>query len=191
MKPNLQIIITTLRPGRKGPALAEWFRQYALKDGRFEVEMIDLADVDLPLFNEPNHPRLQQYVHDHTKRWSKVITRGDAFIFVIPEYDHLPPASFINAVTYLSNEWNYKAVSFLSYGGVSGGVRAVETARNMMVAVRMMPVLDTIPVPNYFEYMTENGEFCANALIENSAKSVLDEIFKVEQGLKIIRDKNV
>ncbi|UXM96125.1 NAD(P)H-dependent oxidoreductase [Bartonella sp. HY329] len=191
-KPVLQIIITTTRPGRKGPALAQWLLQHAHADSRFDVELVDIAALNLPLFDEPNHPRLGQYTKNHTKYWSNIAARGDAYIFVIPEYDHLPPSSFINAITYLCNEWAYKSVAFLSYGGVSGGTRAAEAARQMLTAVRMYPILDTIAVPNYYENLGDDGSFTGNNLIEKSVKSVLDELHKVEQGLKIIRnlDKN-
>lgn len=187
MKPRLQIIVTSTRAGRSGKKVGDWLCDYAKGHGVFEVELIDLASVNLPIFDEPKHPRLHHYEHAHTKKWSELIERGDAYIFVIPEYDHLPPASFVNAVTYLSNEWNYKAVSFLSYGGVSGGVRAAETARLMVNAVKMVPIMETIPVPQCHQYIDEDGNFKPDALVEASAQSVLDELFKLEKGLKHIR----
>ena len=190
MKPRLQIIVTSTREGRFGDKLGDWLYNFAQNAGMFEVELVDLAKIDLPLFDEPRHPRLHQYEHEHTKSWSKIIERGDVYIFVIPEYDHLPPSSFVNAVTYLSKEWNYKAVSFLSYGGISGGIRAAETARLMVNAVKMVPILETIPIPQYNQYVDESGNFKPNALIETSAKSVLDELLKLDTGLKIIRAKH-
>jgi NAD(P)H-dependent FMN reductase len=82
--PTLQIIIASTRPGRVGPSVAAWIYDRAVAHGGFNVELIDLAEVNLPMFDEPNHPRLHQYVHQHTKDWSAVIERGDVFIFVIP-----------------------------------------------------------------------------------------------------------
>jgi len=189
MKPLLQIIVTATRPGRKGPVIADWLKNYAIADGRFEVELVDIADLDLPLFDEPNHPHQHDYQHEHTKRWSEIANRGDAYIFAVPEYDSTPSSSFINAVTYLSLEWQYKGVAFLGYGGVSGGARAISVARNMMIAVRSVPIADAINIPNYFEHLDENGGFNSNHLIDHSAKTVLDELFKVEHGLKLIREK--
>jgi len=189
MKPHLQIIVTSTRPGRKGPIMAEWLKNYAIADGRFDVELVDIVDVNLPLYDEPNHPHQHEYIHDHTKRWSKIAAQGDSYIFVMPEYDYTPASSFINAVTYLSREWQYKGVSFLGYGGVSGGARAIAVARNMMVAVRAVPISDSINIPNYFEHFDEEGIFHPNSLIEQSGKTVLDELYKVEHGLKIIREK--
>ena len=86
-KPVLQIVIASTRPGRVGLPVAQWFEQAAVAHGGFEVEVIDLAEINLPFLDEPNHPRLRQYVHQHTKDWSAVIERGDAYVFVMPEYN--------------------------------------------------------------------------------------------------------
>ena len=88
----------------------------------FDVQMIDLKQVNLPLLDEPNHPRLQKYEHDHTKAWS-ADQNSDAFVFVTPEYNYGPSPALLNALDYLYNEWNYKAAAFVSYGGSSGGLR--------------------------------------------------------------------
>ena len=112
------------RRPRKGPAVAAWFEQVAREQGKFEVEPIDLKAVNLPLLDEPEHPRLRRYKHEHTKAWSATVQRADAFVFVTPEYNFSMPPSLVNAVDYLVHEWNYKPVGFVSYGGVSGGLRA-------------------------------------------------------------------
>ena len=83
-KPVLQIIIGSTRPGRVGSAVADWIIDRARARGDFEVEVTDLAILNLPIFDEPNHPRLRRYVNQHTKDWSEIVERSDAFIFVIP-----------------------------------------------------------------------------------------------------------
>jgi NAD(P)H-dependent FMN reductase len=83
-RPVLQVIAASTRPGRRGIAVARWVQQLAEAHGGFDVELVDLAEVGLPVFDEPNHPRLQQYVHQHTKDWSATVDRADAFVFVFP-----------------------------------------------------------------------------------------------------------
>src|SRR5215831_15444289 len=68
--PVLQILIASTRPGRVGPSVAAWIQERALAHGGFTVELIDLAEVNLPMFDEPKHPRLREYTHQHTKDWS-------------------------------------------------------------------------------------------------------------------------
>jgi len=92
--PKLYVIIASTRPGRKGPAIANWIYDLAKKEGSFETELIDLKEVNLPFLDEPNHPRLQKYEHEHTKAWSKTITAANAFIFVTSEYNFSFPATF-------------------------------------------------------------------------------------------------
>src|SRR5699024_7105059 len=129
MQPKLHVIISSTRPGRVGPSVARWFHEYACHHGGFEAELVDLADFNLPVYDEPAHPRLGQYEHEHTKRWSASVAAADAYVFVAPEYNYSPTPALVNALDFVYNEWNYKPCGFVSYGGVSGGLRAVQAAR--------------------------------------------------------------
>src|SRR4051794_21297187 len=114
---NLHIVSVSTREGRVGPPVSAWFLDYARTHGKFNVEFVDLAEIKLPVFDEPRHPRLRQYEHAHTKAWSAVVERADAFIFITPEYNYSTPAPLVNALDYLVQEWAYKPVGFVSYGG--------------------------------------------------------------------------
>ena len=83
------------------------------------------------------HPRLQEYQHAHTKRWAESVNSADAFAFVTPEYNYGPSPALVNALNYVYVEWNYKPGGFVSYGGVSGGLRAVQ-------AVKLRPRLSSL-----------------------------------------------
>ena len=78
MSLKLHVIICSTRPGRVGPAGARWFHGCARQHGGFDAELVDLADFKLPLYDEPVHPRMQQYEHEHTKRWSASVAAADA-----------------------------------------------------------------------------------------------------------------
>ena len=150
---NLQIVTVSTRSGRKGPAVAAWFSDFARKHGQFDIEPIDLAEINLPLFNEPQSPRLRQYAHDHTKAWSAMVDRADAYVFVTPEYNFSAPPSLVNALDYLFQEWNYKPVAFVSYGGTAGGARSVQVARQIAISLRMAPIFETISIPFFIQYI--------------------------------------
>jgi len=121
--PRLTVIIGSTRPGRAGLPIAEWFVSRARLHGGFDVEVADLAEIGLPLLDEPNHPRLRQYLHQHTKAWSAVIDRADAVVFVTPEYNYGYPATVKNSIDYLHEEWKDKPAGFVSYGGIATGQR--------------------------------------------------------------------
>jgi NAD(P)H-dependent FMN reductase len=129
MSLKLNVIIGSTRPGRAGPVIGQWLKQAATEHGKFDVELVDLADFGLPLLDEAAHPMAQQYANEPTKRWSASVASADAFVFLTPEYDYFPPASLVNAVQVLLKEWSYKPAGVMSYAGVSGGLRAAQVLR--------------------------------------------------------------
>lgn len=158
--PVLQIFTVSTRPQRVGPSIAAWFVEYSRAHGAFEIEPIDLAEVGLPLFDEPEHPRLRKYHHAHTKAWSASVARADAFVFVTPEYNHATPPSLVNALDYLVHEWAYKPVGFVSYGGAAGGARSVEAVTPQLTALKMMPLFEAVLIP-FFPRFLDSGVFRA------------------------------
>jgi len=179
---HLQVIICSVRQKRSGPAVARWAADLAEKHGAFAVELVDLAEVNLPVFDEPNHPRLRRYEHEHTKRWSAIVERADAFLMVTPEYNHAFPASIKNAIDYLNAEWAHKPVGLVSYGGVSAGTRAAMTLRPVLSALKMIPVAEGVAIPFFNKLIGEDGVFTPSPGLDDSAKPMLDSIaFYVEK----------
>jgi len=184
---KLNVIVTSTRPGRKGKIVGDWFADYArAQDTGFEVVMTDLAELDLPLLDEPNHPRLRDYVHDHTKRWSAIVDESDAFVFVLPEYNFTAPPSFVNAIDYLYLEWGYKPAGLVSYGGISGGLRAAQTAKTLLTSVGVMPIPQQVIIPNIAGHV-KDGAFVAEEAQISSADVMLKELSKWAGALATIR----
>ena len=134
---KIGIIVGSTRPGRKAGAVAEWLYEILKSRKDAEFEIVDIAEYNLPLLDEPVPPTLNQYTKAHTKNWSAKIASLDAFIFVTPEYNHGTSAALKNAIDFLFYEWNNKAAGFVSYGG-AGGVRAVENLRLVMERSRSL-----------------------------------------------------
>lgn len=185
---KLSVVITSTRPGRGGLAVGTWFAAAARAHGGFDVGVIDLAEVNLPLLDEPKHPRLADYQHDHTKRWSAQVAASDAFVFVVPEYDYAMPATLLNALQYLYVEWHYKACAFVSYGGLSGGMRSQQMAKPVVTTLRMMPIPEAVSIPFYTKLLAD-GVFQAEKPQEDSAKSLLDELARWTSALATLRAK--
>ena len=101
--PKLCVIIGSTRPGRVGLPVGQWFFERAQAHGKFEVELVDLKEQNLPFHDEAAHPRLGQYENEHTKAWSQRIKASDAFVFVTPEYNFSAPPTLLNAINYLFN----------------------------------------------------------------------------------------
>src|SRR5690606_24638254 len=112
----------------------------------FDVEMLDLKEWDLPLLSDPNHPRLAKYSTEKTKQWSKAVAACDAYAVVTPEYNFSAPPALINALDHLYVEWHYKAMCFVSYGGVSGGLRSVQHAKPLVTTMRLVPIPEAVSI---------------------------------------------
>jgi NAD(P)H-dependent FMN reductase len=185
--PTLQIIIGSTRPGRVGPSIADWIYERAIGHGDFNVELVDLAEVNLPMFDEPNHPRLGKYEHQHTRDWSAVVSRADAFIFVVPEYNFGFNAAVKNAIDYLHNEWRGKPVGFVSYGGVAAGTRAVQMLKQVVTALKMVPVPEAVSIPFVRQFIDDQGRLTPNEVMEQSATAMIDELSTWTAALEPIR----
>jgi NAD(P)H-dependent FMN reductase len=186
-RPLLQIFIVSTRPGRKGEAVARWFEQQARAHDRFAIEVVDLAQVNLPMLDEPEHPRLRKYQHEHTKQWSASVARADAFVFVTPEYNYSSPPSLVNAIDYLVHEWAYKPVGFVSYGGVSGGTRSVQMTKQLVTALKMMPMTEAVTLPFFAKYFNTEGGFAPDETQNKAATMMLDELLRWTNALKVLR----
>jgi NAD(P)H-dependent FMN reductase len=186
-RPLLEIIICSTRPGRKGPALATWVEGVARAHGGFDVELVGLKEVDLPLLDEPNHPMLSTYEHDHTKRWSETIKRADALIFVMPEYNHSFNAALKNAIDYLHHEWANKPVGLVSYGGVAAGTRAVQTIKPTMQALSMIVVPSSINISGFTAFLNDDEVFEAAPGLDGATEAMLDAMLRWTETLAPLR----
>ena len=188
-KPVLRIIIASTRPGRVGPSVAACFTERAIEHGGFDVQVTDLAELNLPLLDEPNHPRLHQYTQQHTKDWSAIVDASDAFIFVTPEYNHSFNAALKNAIDYLSLEWSYKAAGIVSYGGVAAGTRAAQALRQVLGALKVVAVTDAVLVPFVAQHLDDDRRFKPTELMDASATAMLDEVLAWTESLAPRREK--
>jgi NAD(P)H-dependent FMN reductase len=183
---KLHTLVTSTRPGRAGIHVARWFHEVASSHGRFEAELVDLADFNLPVYDEPHHPRLRRYEHAHTLRWSESVNAADAFVFVCPEYNYGPTPALVNALNYVYHEWHYKPVAFVSYGGASGGLRGVQSIKPVVTTLRMMPLPEGVMLPFVAQQIGSNG-FAATEPQQGSAIVLLDELLRWAEALKRLR----
>lgn len=137
---TIGIILGSTRPGRVGPQIAEWIEKTASTREDAHFELVDIADYNLPLFDEPRSPRMGTYEHDHTRAWAAKIAELDGFVFVTPEYNRSIPGALKNAIDFVYNEWNNKAAGFVGYGSNVSGARAVDHLRHIAGAVQLAAV---------------------------------------------------
>lgn len=186
---KLQIILGSTRPGRIGEAVAGWVYESAKQRHDFQPELVDVADYDLPLLDEPVPALMRQYSKDHTKRWAAKIAEADGYIFVTGEYNHSIPGALKNAIDYLNAEWNDKSLGFVSYGS-NGGSRAVEHLRGAAAEVRMASVREQLLL--YLDRDFENySHFMPTEQHELQLNKVFDQILNWAEALRPVRAKAV
>jgi NAD(P)H-dependent FMN reductase len=188
---KLLIIVGSTRPGRVGRTVADWFQGVAERHGGFEVELVDLKELDLPFLDEPKHPAIQEYTHAHTRAWSKQVDGADAFVLVTSEYNHGYPAPLKNALDYLNSEWRRKPVAFVSYGGIAAGARAVEQLRAVVSELHLADICDAVQIPFVNAAFDEEGRPMEAERLEKKARLVLDDLEWWAGALKAARLQKV
>jgi NAD(P)H-dependent FMN reductase len=174
MKPHIQIIVGTTRPNRVGRTIADWITELALERSDATYELIDLAEVNLPLYNEPRSAMNNEYEFDYTKKWSEIISKADGYIFVTGEYNHGIPASLKNAIDYLYYEWHHKPVAYVGYGGM-GAARAIEHLLSVANELRMVPVRDRVHIIDVWSAIGEDGK-PKREFVKNNPEELFKEL---------------
>ncbi len=147
-KIKIKVIIGSTRQNRFSEKPAQWIYEETKKKDGVEVELLDLRDYPMPFFDDPMSPSMVKgnYANEVVKKWAKKIKDGDAFIIVTPEYNHGYPAVLKNALDSIYQEWNKKAVGFVSYGSAVGA-RSIEQLRQVAVELQMAPIRNAIHIP--------------------------------------------
>lgn len=187
---KIKILTGSVRPGRFNIQPAEWILGIAKQreNEKLSFELIDIATLNLPYLDEPKSPKELNYTKPHTIEWSKRIDESDGFIFVTPEYNHGVSPALKNAIDFLWHEWNYKPISYISYGAEAGGARSVEHLRASAGETKMYDLRDNLVIPNYWENMDENGKYKFTEWQVKFANKMLDELIFWAEKMQIARN---
>ncbi|MDB1087986.1 NAD(P)H-dependent oxidoreductase [Streptomyces sp. ACA25] len=172
---KIAVIVGSTRAGRFGPALADWVVERMARHGGLEPDLLDLAHFDLPTvidFGAPEPPAVGEL--------GRRLADADGFLVVTPEYNHSFPASLKNAIDLYRSEWNAKPVSFVSYGGISGGLRAVEQLRLVFAELHATTLRDTVSLHGTTDLGPDPGR-------EAAAKVLFDQLTWWAQALRDAR----
>ena len=185
---KIAIILGSTRPGRIGESVAKWAFEVASKRTDAEFELVDIAEYNLPLLDEPVPPSMGQYSKEHTKQWAAKIDSFDAFIFVTPEYNHGIPGALKNALDFIFKEWNNKSAGFVSYGSAYGA-RAVESLRLVMGELMIADVRAQVLLSLFTDF--ENySVFKPADRHETALSTVIDQVIAWGTALKAVREQS-
>ncbi len=188
---RLGVIIGSVRGGRLGPTVANWFAEQARELDLFDIDVIDLADADLPVVNPPFGEDPEPEVHGRLRSLTERLAAADAFVVVTPEYNHSFPAGLKNAIDWHNKEWHAKPVGFVSYGGISGGLRAVEHLRAVFAEVHATTIRDQVVFHNAWGRWDTQGNWPTEPGEANSAaKNMLGQLAWWARALSDARKKD-
>lgn len=188
-KPKLAIVVGSVRPNRFAGHPAGWIAELARQRGDFEVEVVDLKDYPLPLFEEAASPAYGESKDEVARRWQRKVAGFDAYVVTAAEYNHGPAAVLKNALDYAYGEWVNKPVAFVGYGGV-GGARAVEQLRLIAVELQMAPIRNAVHIqfPVYLAVVKEGKKLGDFDFLNQSGRDMLDQLAWWTGALKIARE---
>ncbi|MFF0818531.1 NADPH-dependent FMN reductase [Rhodococcus sp. NPDC003318] len=174
---RLEVIIGSVREGRFGPVVADWFLRRARSNPTFDVGVLDLAHTPLPWDHSDT---------SEVRRYRRRIDEADAFALVTPEYNHGYPAALKNAIDCAKQEWRAKPVGFVSYGGLSGGLRATEQLRQVVAEVHMVSIRQTVSFHQARKRFGPDGETDDGAAIDGAGR-LLEQLEWWADALRVAR----
>jgi NAD(P)H-dependent FMN reductase len=172
--PRIQVILGSTRNGRFGDRVADWFIQHATGRDDLTAELVDLRDWPLPFFDQPTPPMRGDYTDAAQRAWAAKVAEADGFVFVTPEYNHGYPAVLKNALDHLYAEWMHKPAGFVGYGGLGGGIRAVEQLRQVVIELAMVPVREQVVIPSVYRVFGSDAPLDPG--LDRSADALLSEV---------------
>ncbi|RDI42476.1 NADPH-dependent FMN reductase [Nocardia mexicana] len=173
---RVALICGSVREGRFGPVVASWMRERIEARGDIELDVVDLAEVRLPLTQQDKPVPYGDYTSPEVRVWAERVGAADAFVVVTPEYNRGYPAALKLAIDSVNPEWRAKAVGFVSYGGVSGGLRAVEQLRPVFAELRAVTVRETVGFAQFWERFDDAGRPKDADGVNRAADVLLDEL---------------
>ena len=189
---KIALIIGSTRPNRFADHPANWLVAGAAARGDFELEVLDLRDQNLPLFEEPMPPGFTGgvYSNPHAEAWRHKIGGYDGYIATVAEYNHGPTAALKNAFDSAYLEWIRKPIGFVGYGG-SGGIRAIEHVRGVAIELQMAPIKHEVNIglDPYLGVVMQGKALDDYDFLVKARTGLFDNLVWWGEALKAARDK--
>lgn len=185
-KPHILVILASTRQGRFGKTVVDWLYPIVAQRPDLTAGLVDLRDWKMPYYDSPSSASARP-PEEEPQAWARLIGSADGFLIVTPEYNHGYPAVLKSALDAVYHPWNRKPVAFVSYGGWSGGARAVEQLREVVIELQMAPTRNTIAFQFVNRVFDETGKPNTEGFYRAAANRVLDDLVWWARALKAAR----
>ncbi|KIF79021.1 NADPH-dependent FMN reductase [Streptomyces sp. 150FB] len=182
-------MIGSARAGRLGPSVADWFTGHVGSRTDIELDVMDVAGLELPVAMPgwDGVPVPAQPLRGALVEVGERLVAADAFVVVTPEYNHSFPAALKNLIDWHFTQWQAKPVGFVSYGGIGGGLRAVEQLRLVFAELHAMTVRDSVSLHRPWNNLGDDGAPLDATVPEGAAKGMLDQLVWWGRALRTAR----
>lgn len=184
---RLMVIIGSVRPGRCGLSVALWVHEHVTERGGFDIDLVDLAELDLPMVDEARLPRLHEYSRRHTVAWSERVSQADAFLFVSPEINYSYAPALKNALDFLYEEWGRKPVGLVSYGGRGGGAFGAAALRPVLSSLGLVAASTHVDIMEVSRQV-DDGFFSPDDQLVVQLDGLIDELRALAPALRSVRE---
>ncbi|RZQ66001.1 NADPH-dependent FMN reductase [Amycolatopsis suaedae] len=167
---RLAVIVGSVREGRFAPVVSTWFTDQAQQRADLTVDVVDLAEIPFP-----------------SKEFAERIGAADAFVVITPEYNHGYPGPLKTAIDSLGAQWQAKPVGFVSYGGISGGLRSVEQLRIVFAELHAVTIRETVSFAYAWDQFTDAGQPRQPDAVNAAATALLDQLAWWAKALRSAR----
>ncbi|MYT97318.1 MULTISPECIES: NAD(P)H-dependent oxidoreductase [unclassified Streptomyces] len=172
------VVVASVRGGRLAPDVAGWFTALAGLRDDLELDVIDLADHELPGSLDAQDPVALAL--------APRLAGAEAFVLIVPEYNRGVPGPLKTFIDSFQTEWQAKPVGYVSYGlSLSGGVRAVEQLRQIYGEFHAVSMKDAVFFPRVLDHYDARGAFPAEPEgAQAAAKLMLDQLIWWARALR-------
>jgi NAD(P)H-dependent FMN reductase len=171
--------MASVRKGRFGPVVTDWFLKRAGERRDVVVDLIDLREYDLPMALSGGAA---------VDAFAARIHAADAIVIITPEYNHGYPGALKTALDSLHAEWHAKPVGFVSYGGIAGGLRSVEQLRAVVSELHAISIRETVSFAHAWEQFDANGELIDAESADHAATGLIDKLIWWGRALRSARE---
>ena len=182
---HVALIVGSNRHGRFGPVVADWLLDRLHDRDDLVTEVVDVAEVPLPM----TFARTEEAAAALASVTPK-LAAADAFVVLTPEYNHSYPAGLKNLIDWHFTEWQAKPVALVSYGGISGGLRAVEPLRGVFAELHAVTIRETVSFALAWQAFDGDGNPKEREVVEAAAHRLLDQLVWWAQTLRAGRAAN-
>ncbi|MET7357319.1 NAD(P)H-dependent oxidoreductase [Streptomyces sp. NPDC005562] len=172
---RVAVLVGSTREGRFAPVVTRWIKGHLDQRDDMRVDVVDLAETPLPTVLPAFGQPLAADATDALARVTPTLAAADAFVFITPEYNHSYPASLKNAIDWHNEQWHAKPIGFVSYGSISGGLRAVEHLRVVMAELNATTIRNTVSLHHAWTLFDEEGRMKEPAS-DAAVKTMLDQL---------------